>query len=179
MSRTIRILITLVLLGAFAAALYFSLRERKQDAAREQEAAEVASAVALKGVISLDVEAFFKDERVLKVLAAHKLPVQVTRVGSREMAQKVAAGEKPDFFFPSGVVAANQIVDEARRANIPAAQSSPFHTPMVIASWEPVAGILVANGLATRMQPKVYGVDMARLTEAMLAKKRWKDFKDA
>jgi len=97
--------------------------------------------------------------------------------------------------FPSGVVAANQIVDAARKANISATQVSPFHTPLVIASWEPIARILVANGLATAMSPpgrpkgetrsaehggspetsKVYGVDMAKLTAAMLAKKRWKD----
>jgi hypothetical protein len=50
---------------------------------------------------------------------------------------------------------------------------------MVIASWEPIAQILLANGIAKPVQPKVYGVDMTRLTEAMLAKKRWKDFKGA
>ena len=77
------------------------------------------------------------------------------------------------------VVAANQVVDAARKANLAAAQVSPFFTPMVIASWEPIAKILVVNGLAKAMSPKVYGVDMAKLTAAMLAKKKWKDFKDA
>jgi hypothetical protein len=116
---------------------------------------------------------------VLRVLAAKRLPVNVVRVGSREMAAKVVPGAAPDFLFPSGVVAANQVVDAARQANIAAAQVSPFFTPMVIASWEPIAKILVANGMARQISPTVYGVDMAKLTQAMLARKKWKDLKDA
>lgn len=179
MSKTMRALITLVLLAGLGGAVFFAMRGQREDQARLQETKAIANAPVLKGVIALDVEPFFKDPRVIKVLAAHKLPVDVVRVGSREMAAKVVAGAAPDFLFPSGVVAANQVVDAARKANIPAAQTAPFYTPMVIASWEPIAKILVANGLAKPMSPKVYGVDMAKLTEAMLAKKRWKDFKDA
>jgi len=37
----------------------------------------------------------------------------------------------------------------------------------------------VGNGMARSLGPRTYGVDMARLTEAMLAKKRWKDLKGA
>ena len=48
---------------------------------------------------------------------------------------------------------------------------------MVIASWQPVAKILVANGMARPLGDRTYGVDIAKLTEAMLAKKRWKDLK--
>ena len=59
------------------------------------------------------------------------------------------------------------------------AQTAPFHTPMVIASWEPIAKILVANGVAKPSVTAVYGVDMAKLTALMLAKKRWKDLKGA
>lgn len=179
MSTGKRAVITLALAAMFGGALFFAVRGQREDQAQIQETKSIANAVELKGVISLDVEPFFKDPRVIKVLAQHKLPVNVVRVGSREMAAKVVAGSSPDFMFPSGVVAANQVVDAARKANIAAAQSSPFFTPMVIASWEPIAKILVANGMAKPMSPKVYGVDMAKLTEAMLAKKRWKDLKGA
>ncbi|WP_395701758.1 hypothetical protein [Aquabacterium sp.] len=179
MSKTMRALITLVLLAGLGGAVFFAMRGQREDQARLQETKAIANAPVLKGVIALDVEPYFKDPRVIRVLAAHKLPVDVVRVGSREMAGKVVAGAAPDFLFPSGVVAANQVVDAARKANIPAAQTAPFYTPMVIASWESIARILVANGLAKPMSPKVYGVDMAKLTETMLAKKRWKDFKDA
>ena len=177
MSTSRRAAITLLLAGAFGGALYFALRGQKEAQIEQGEAAAVANTVLLKGVISLDVETYFKDPRVLKVLAAQRLPVSVVRVGSREMADKVVAGASPDFMFPSGVVAANQIVDAARKANIPATQVSPFFTPMVIASWEPIAKILVANGIAKAISPKVYGIDMAALTQTMLARKKWKDLK--
>ena len=179
MSKTMRALITLVLLLAFGGTLFYALQGQRQDQVQQQEQRAIASATPLNGIIALDVEPFFKDPRVVKVLAANKLPVNVVRIGSREMAGKVVAGAAPDFLFPSGVVAANQISDAARKANIAVAQSSPFFTPMVIASWEPIAKILVANGIAKPLSPKVYGVDMAKLTQLMLKKQRWKDLKDA
>jgi hypothetical protein len=179
MSKPLRALLTLALLAGFAAALFFAMRGQQQEQVARQEAVAVASATELSGLIALDVEPFFNDPRVQKALAAKRLPVKVTRVGSREMAGKAVAGAMPEFFFPSGVVAANQITDAARQANVATTQTAPFHTPMVIASWEPIARILVANGIATAVQPKVYSVDMAKLTAAMLARKRWKDLKDA
>jgi len=181
-SKSKRALITLVVVAAFGGSLFVALQGQKQEAQAQLEASEQAAVVQLKGLIALDVETYFKDPRVIKRLAAQRLPVQVVRVGSRDMAAKLdGAGREgaPDFFFPSGVVAANQVVDAARKANLPVAQVAPFHTPMVIASWEPVARILVANGLAKPLSPKVYGVDMAALTQLMLAKKKWKELKDA
>lgn len=174
-----RAAITVLVTAAFGGALYFALRGQQQEQAAQIEQQEVASATVLRGVISLDVEGYFKDPRVQKVLAARRLPVEVVRVGSREMASRVVAGSAPDFFFTSGVVSANQIVEAARKANLPAVQVAPFHSPLVIASWEPIAKILVANGLAKAVSPKVYGVDTERLTKLMLARKRWKDLKDS
>ena len=174
-----RAAITVLVTAAFGGALYFALRGQQQEQAAQIEQQEVAAATVLRGVISLDVEGYFKDPRVLKVLAARRLPVEVVRVGSREMASRVVAGSAPDFFFTSGVVSANQIVEAARKANLPAVQVAPFHSPLVIASWEPIAKILVANGLAKAVSPKVYGVDTEQLTKLMLARKRWKDLKDS
>jgi len=177
MNTATRTLGTLVVLGAFAAALFWALRDGKVEKQTAQEQAEIASAEPLKGLIAVDAEPFFKDERVQKVLAAHKLPVQVARVGSRDMASKVTGSGGPDFFFSSGVVAANMILDAARRTKINATQSSPFHTPLVVASWEPIAKILVANQMAKAHAAGYYELDMAALTKAMLAKQRWKDLK--
>ena len=183
MSKPVKIALTLLLLAAFAAALGFALSGQKAVEDNKREQIEVAAVSALSGLIALDVEPYFADERVRKILAEKRLPVQVTRVGSRDMAAKVVAGSIPDFFFPSGVVAANQIADAARKANIGVAQSSPFFTPMVIASWQPIAKILVANGLAKPLgdptSARIYGVDMSKLTAVMLAKKRWKDLQAA
>jgi hypothetical protein len=179
MSKPGRVVLTLLLLAGFGAALYFALRGQKAEQAERVEAAAVASAVELKGLIALDVEPFFADARVRRILAEKRLPVAVTRIGSREMAARVVPGAMPDFLFPSGVVAANQIVDAAGKAKIAVAQSSPFHTPMVIASWQPVAKILIANGMAKPLGERTFGVDIGKLTDTMLAKKRWKDLKGA
>ena len=179
MSKPGRVVLTLLLLAGFGAALYFALRGQKAEQAERVEAAAVASAVELKGLIALDVEPFFADPRVKRILVEKRLPVAVTRIGSREMAARVVPGAMPDFLFPSGVVAANQIVDAAGKAKITVAQSSPFHTPMVIASWQPVAKILIANGMAKPLGERTFGVDIGKLTDTMLAKKRWKDLKGA
>lgn len=179
MSKPIKVVLTLLLLAGFGAALYFSLRGQQAEVNQQREAAEVAAAGPVVGLIALDVEAYFKDERVRKILADKRLPVQVTRVGSRDMAGKVVPGAMPEFFMSSGVVAANQVVDAARKLNIGVTQSSPFFTPLVIASWTPIAQILVTNGIAKPVSDRIYGVDMARLTALMLAKKRWKDLQGA
>lgn len=187
MSSRQRVALTVLLLGVFGGALVWALRSQQQAQQLSQEQAQASAAeaavqantVVLQGLISLDVEAFFKDPRVQQRLAQLHLPVQVVRVGSRDMAGALRPGQTPDFLFPSGVVAANQVVDAARKAGLTASQVAPFHTPMVVASWEPIARILVANGLAEPAGPKVYALDMARLTQTMLAKTRWKDLKSA
>lgn len=179
MTTTQRSAITLVLLAAFGAALYLALRGQSQVHQEQVARQEAAATVPLKGLIAVDVEPYFKDTRVIKALAGQRLPTEVVRVGSRDMAAQVVKGTAPDFLFASGVVAANQIVEAARKAGLPATQVAPFHTPLVIASWEPIAKILLANGLARAVSPKVYSVDMARLTELMLARRKWKDLKDS
>ena len=183
MSKGLKTALTLLLLAAFGGALFFALRGQKAEVAKKSEEAEVAALGAITGLISLDVEPYFADERVRKILAEKRLTVQTNRVGSRDMAGKLTAAvtskTTPDFLFPSGVVAANQIADAARKANLNTSQSSPFFTPMVIASWTPIAKILVANGVAKPTGERTYGVDMTQLTTMMLAKKRWKDLQGA
>jgi hypothetical protein len=100
MSKLSKIAVTLLLLAAFGAALYFSLRGQKTEVARQQEEAAVASAGAINGLIALDVEPYFKDERVRKILADKRLSVNVTRVGSREMARRISSS-RPAWWRPT------------------------------------------------------------------------------
>jgi hypothetical protein len=51
---------------------------------------------------------------------------------------------------------------------------TPFFTPMVIASWQPIADILEGNGLARRAGD-YYFLDMKKLIGLMNAGKRWRD----
>ena len=79
MSTGKRAAITVALIAAFGGALFFALRGQQETTAVQQQALEVASTVQLKGLIALDVEGYFKDERVIKALAARKMPVNVLR----------------------------------------------------------------------------------------------------
>jgi hypothetical protein len=172
-------IVTLVLLATFGGAAYFSFRQTDPAASVLGGLLPSVQTTELSGFIALDVEPYFKDPRVIKLLADNKLRVNATRIGSREMAARVVPGQIPDFFFPSGVVAANQIGDAARSAKVSTAVYSPFYTPMVIASWTSIAQILSVNGIAKEISPKVWNVDFAKLTQTMLDKKRWKDFKES
>ncbi|MDR7330914.1 hypothetical protein [Roseateles asaccharophilus] len=177
MNNAKRLIGTLVLLALFGGALFFALRSNDENRLIAQEQAAIASAEPLRGMITVEMEPLFKDERVIRALAQAKLPVQVARVGSRDMAARIGGADQPDFFLASGVVAANMIADAARKAGKAATQTSPFHTPLVVASWEPIAKILAANGIAKPGAPRVYALDMEKLTRAMLAKQRWRDLK--
>jgi hypothetical protein len=183
MKAPVKAIITVTLIAAFAGAAYLSFRQSSTDPANPPLIGKPnipeAAIVELNGVIALDVEPFFKDPRVVQLLAQNKFRVNATRVGSREMSARVIAGNTPDFFFPSGVVAANQIADAAKTAKINTAIISPFYTPMVIASWSPIAQILAANGVAKESSPKVWTADFTKLTQLMLEKKRWKDLKES
>jgi hypothetical protein len=176
--------ITLVLLGALGGGIYYSAHDRQQEITTQRtiegEAKRAAAMVELNGLIALDVEPFFKDPRVIKVLEENNFRANVVRVGSREMAGKVVKESSPDFFMPSGVVAGNQISDAAKKAGYTTATYSPFYTPMVIASWAPIAKILASNKIAepaadAGAKDSVYNVDLAKLVDVMLAKKRWRD----
>jgi hypothetical protein len=179
MKTASKAIVTLVLLAAFGGAAYFSFRQTDTSSSAIGGLLPSLQTTELNGLIALDVEPYFKDPRVIKLLADNKLRVNATRIGSREMAARVVPGQTPDFFFPSGVVAANQIGDAAKSAKVSTAVYSPFYTPMVIASWTTIAQMLSANGIAKEMSPKVWNVDFAKLTQAMLDKKRWKDLKDS
>lgn len=183
MNKATKLIVTVLLLAAFGGAAYFSVFQTgRLEGGPEGLAGRLTGAVQtqeLEGLISLDVEPYFNDPRVQKALADNGFKLKVVRIGSRDMADRVVPGQTPDFFFPSGVVAANQIADAARKTNVASGMYSPFYSPMVIASWAPIARVLATNGMAKEVQPKVWRVDTVQLTRLMLDNKRWRDLKGA
>lgn len=188
MNKASKAIVTVLLLAVFGAAAYFSVYQTGRQGTDGSSgvlgglAGKLTGVVPvqeLSGLIALDVEPYFQDPRVQKVLLENGFKLSVKRIGSREMAARVIPGQTPDFFYASGVVAANQIGDAARRANLASAVYSPIYTPMVIASWAPIAQILATNGMAKEASPGVWHVDLVKLTQTMQDKKRWKDLKGA
>lgn len=171
--------VTLVVLAAFAGAVVYSVRGHQQQQQVAHEETVRATAEDVTGLVAVDVDPFFGDERVQRILRDKGFAVKATRAGSRDMADKVVAGAKPDFWFPSGVLAANRIDDESKKLGQSLTQTAPFNSPMVVASWAPIATILEANGIARRTGDHVYALNMDKLAEIMLAKKRWSELKGA
>jgi hypothetical protein len=165
----------LALLGAVAGGIWYSNNQVTQQQSLEQ-AAHTAQAqhVNVKGLIGSEKDAFFADTRVQQALAAKGISVVVEKAGSRAIANRFDAS-KYDFGFPSGAPAAAQLRANAKANTV----FNPFYTPMVLASWRPIADILVANGIAQRQGDIYYIVDMSALMKLVEQGARWRDLKNS
>jgi hypothetical protein len=128
--------------------------------------------VSLRGLIGSEKEDFFADPRVKAALAARGLTVTVEKAGSRTIATRYDPPQY-DFGFPSGAPAAQQLKTAAKASNV----YTPFYTPIVIASWRPIADILVANGLAAKEGDLYYLIDLPRLLALSNQGIRWRELK--
>ncbi len=165
--------LAVALLAAVGAGVWYS-NGRVRDDASASAAAQIAQArqVTLRGLIGSEKEAFFADARVQQALAAQGITVTVEKAGSRAIAGRYDAA-KYDFGFPSGAPAAQRLQVLAKAPNV----YNPFYTPIVIASWRPIAEILVANGIAEKQGEVYYLVDLPRLMALIDKGTRWKELK--
>lgn len=166
-------LLAALLLAGVAGGIWFSntsvTGERNaQEAARVEQARQVQA----RGLIGSEKEAFFADPRVQQALAARGITVVIEKAGSRAIAGRYDA-KAYDFGFPSGAPAAAQLKAQAKASAV----FTPFYTPMVLASWRPIADILVANGIAERQGDIYYLVDLPALMDLIEKGKRWRDLK--
>lgn len=166
-------LLAALLLAGVAGGIWFShasvTGERTaQDAARIEQARQVSA----RGLIGSEKEPFFADPRVQQALAVHGITVVVEKAGSRAIAGRYDA-KAYDFGFPSGAPAAAKLRTQAKAGAV----FNPFYTPMVLASWRPIADILVANGIAERQGDIYYVVDLPALMDLVEKGKRWRDLK--
>ena len=164
------VLAVLLLAGVGAGVWYSHETVGVQQTARIEQARQVS----LRGLIGSEKEAFFADPRVQQALAARGITVTVEKAGSRAIASRYDAA-KYDFGFPSGAPAATQLNQQVKAARV----FTPFFTPMVLASWRPIADILVANGIAAREGDIFYVVDLPRLMTLMAQGTRWRDLKQS
>ena len=152
-------LLSVILILGVGAAIFLSARD--QLAARR--------VVTVTGLIGSEKEEFFRDPRVVAVLRDNGIAVEFEKAGSRQIATSYDLS-KYDFAFPAGVPSAEKVRREAGVNK----SYEPFFTPMVIASWQPIAEILVANGIATS-QNGYYTLDMGKLLQLIHDGKRWTD----
>jgi len=128
--------------------------------------------ITIRGLIGSKKEEFFRDERVVAALRRLSLQVEIEKAGSREIAAKLNNGEY-DFGFPAGIPGAQKI-----QAEKPGSKAyDVFFTPMAIATWQPIAEILVANGMA-KNEGAYYTLNMAEYLKAVENNVRWSDLKN-
>jgi len=165
--------LAVLLLGAVGGGIWYS----NTGVSAAQSAAATAKlqreqAVAVRGLIGSEKETFFADLRVQKALAAQGITVTVEKAGSRAIANRFDAA-RYDFGFPSGAPAAKQLQAQAKAAAV----FNPFYTPIVFASWRPIAEILVANGIAAKQGDAFYVVDLPALLALAEKGTRWRELK--
>ncbi|MGW5750715.1 three-helix bundle dimerization domain-containing protein [Nocardia rhamnosiphila] len=107
-------------------------------------AAPIAGAPLTKvtGVVGSEKAAFFADERVAGVFAAHGYDVRVEAAGSREISTSVDLDGRA-FAFPSSLPAAERLKREVGVST----QFVPFYSPMAIATFTPIVQLLDAAGV--------------------------------
>jgi hypothetical protein len=165
--------LAVLLLAAVGGGIWFSNTRLNDDrSARQTEQLQKARQVTVRGLIGSEKEAFFADARVQKALAAQGITVTIEKAGSRAIAGRFDAA-KYDFGFPSGAPAGVALKQAAKAANV----YTPFYTPMVFASWRPIAEILVANGIAERKGEVYYVVDLPALMALVEKGARWRELK--
>ncbi len=165
--RAVAPVLFIALLAGVAAAFYFSAAQ--QRAAREA-ALQRAAVVTVRGLVGSEKQAYLTDPHVLAILRRNDIDLQVETAGSRDIATRTDLANY-DFGFPAGVPAAKKLMQLKHVTQ----SYSPFYTPMAVASWKPIAGILIANGIVRKDGEDYYIVDMKRLVRTMVAHKRWNE----
>jgi hypothetical protein len=165
-------LAALLLVAVGGGIWYSNLKVGDERTAEQAARSAQAQAVSVRGLIGSEKEAFFADVRVQQALAAQGITVTAEKAGSRAIASRYDP-KTYDFGFPSGAPAAAQLRQQAKAAAV----FNPFYTPMVVASWRPIADILVANGIAERQGDLYYLVDLPALMALIDKGARWRDLK--
>ncbi|MBA9004455.1 hypothetical protein [Thermomonospora cellulosilytica] len=127
----------------------------------------------VRGVIGSEKQGFFDDPAVRAAFERHGLRVQVDPAGSRQIATSVDLGGY-DFAFPGSSPAADKI--QSSRGIT--ARHAPFSTPMAIATFEPIAEILRAEGVAARTPQGTWTFNVERYLALVRRGARWDGLKN-
>jgi hypothetical protein len=160
MRRWIGLGLAAVLAVAVGAAILVSLAQRIHPA---------APLTVVRGVIGSEKLPYFQDAAVIQVFRDNGFDVQVDTAGSRQIATTVDLS-KYDFAFPAGVPAAQKIRTD-RKAKT---SYSPFYTPMAIATFKPIAQLLMGAGIAKDTGSYI-SLDVKSFLAAVAKNTRWSD----
>jgi hypothetical protein len=122
----------------------------------------------VRGVIGSEKKPFFDDPRVKAAFARHGLRVEVDTAGSRQIVTDVDLSRYA-FAFPSSVPAAEKI----KRDRGATTTFSPFYSPMAVATFEPIAGLLTKAGVLQNSDKGPQTLDIKKYLELTAKGTRW------
>jgi hypothetical protein len=126
----------------------------------------------VRGVIGSEKLPFFQDPGVVKVFRDNGLLLQIDTAGSRQIASTVDLS-KYDFAFPAGVPAAEKIRVDRKAKTL----YSPFYTPMAIATFRPIAQLLIAAHIAEDHGTYI-SFDVKAYLDLVNKNRRWSELPD-
>jgi hypothetical protein len=124
--------------------------------------------VVVRGVIGSEKEPFFNDPRVRAAFEKHGLRVEVETAGSRQIATESDL-DGYAFAFPSSLPAAEKIKKDRKVARV----FSPFHSPMAVATFEPIVRVLAGAGLVRDSGQGHQVLDIAAYLDLVAKGTRW------
>ncbi|WP_394280615.1 hypothetical protein [Corynebacterium sp.] len=130
------------------------------------------STTQVSGVIGSEKRAYFEDEDVKKRFKKLGYEVDVQTAGSREIAETVDLSAH-DFVFPSSEPATEKV----ERVFSSDGATYPFHSPMAVATFQPIVDILTRQGLIREDGPNKV-LDVQGIMELAQNETRWRDLGD-
>ena len=127
----------------------------------------------LHGVIGSEKRAYFEDPDVVTRLEELGYRVSVTTAGSRQIATTTDIAEQV-FVLPSSAPATQKVREQGSGYSV----DFPFFTPMAVASWKPIADLLVAEGVVSE-ENGAYTLDVNKYMDLARSGKRWRDLGEA
>lgn len=121
----------------------------------------------VKGLAGSEKLPLLKDERVVERFNKLGYAIETQKAGSREIATRYDLSQQ-DFSFPSGAAATTKIKEEHDNLG----SHDVFHSPMVIATRQPIVEILIANEIA-KDEGGWYSFDIAKYIDLLESGTRW------
>jgi hypothetical protein len=159
--RVVPIILAVVLVVGIALAVVLPHLSKKKSTATK-------AVVALQGVIGADKALFLQDPKVVKRLKQLGLSVQFDTAGSRQIATSYDLS-KDDFVWPSSDTAAQRILATHKGVT----HTTIFNSPMVIATFKPIALLLKRAGLASQNSQGTWLLNLQAYMAASQRDLRW------
>lgn len=158
MRKIIGIVLSVVLVGLIGGALYLGLRSTSSN----------AELVEVRGLSGSEKKDFFNSAEVREAFAERGYRLSVDYAGSREIADQDLSNY--DFVFPASAPSAERI--KTQHKSDVKKTFTPFFTPMVVATWDPIVGLLEKNGIV-RQESQTNVLDVKAYLELVKSGKRW------